>query len=355
MNRPFFANVCCVSLLLAGILSSVITAANGPKNAPAYVGTFAAVKQMSNGNFSGVVLRIEPRQNLGQVTGQSTFNGKVDGVISGTYFPANNQLRLVVKETSGKKRQTNVNGKFVSEFHVFEMWPADDDPSVNIVRAGFLDVPRVDGYYEGGPAKLSITEKNGQFTVSGTIGSFVFKGSYYAKSNLLAARLSPGIDTHMTATNVDGHYDPISGRFRLWISEPNGTIKESYSLSKRLGGSPPPPVIPPGASSDRAGVAGAVWKQREKYRETISGTWTLQSDRRTFKAKWGNGAEATLTLETLTRTRVIVTREDKSGVSKGLKARYEGNRDGNYVQGSVNWTWADGKKGKGTWSADLPD
>jgi hypothetical protein len=107
-------------------------------------------------------------------------------------------------------------------------------------------------------------------------------------------------------------------------------------------------------AGDPATAPGAIWRQSETYQSAIGGTWTLDAGSRQFLAKWVNGAEARLTLVECTATSVVVTRNDQSGVSKGLTATYRGTRVGNRVTGTVEWTWPTGRTARGTWNATLP-
>jgi hypothetical protein len=116
------------------------------------------------------------------------------------------------------------------------------------------------------------------------------------------------------------------------------------------------PRVPPPqpATGDPAIAPGAVWRQSETYQVAIGGTWTLDGSGKRLQARWANGAEATLTLVECTETTVVVTRNDQSGVSKGLHATYRGKRTGNRVTGTVDWVWPDGRRATGTWTATLP-
>jgi len=70
-----------------------------------------------------------------------------------------------------------------------------------------------------------------------------------------------------------------------------------------------------------------------------------------IKAVWNNGAEATLNVEQFDNNAVVITRQDITGSSAGLTARYEGIPTGNHVEGSVTWNW-NGATWSGTWKAD---
>jgi len=87
----------------------------------------------------------------------------------------------------------------------------------------------------------------------------------------------------------------------------------------------------------------------ETYTSEICGTWTMQESQ--IKAVWNNGAEATLNVEQFDNNAVVITRQDITGSSAGLTARYEGIPTGNHVEGSVTWNW-NGATWSGTWKAD---
>lgn len=84
---------------------------------------------------------------------------------------------------------------------------------------------------------------------------------------------------------------------------------------------------------------------------TFCGKWTWNG--KYFDASWNNGAKAKLMLERFNRNLVVLTREDDTGVSIGLTARYEGIPKGNRIQdGSVTgrWHWNTGRMQTRTWS-----
>lgn len=85
----------------------------------------------------------------------------------------------------------------------------------------------------------------------------------------------------------------------------------------------------------------------ETYDSEICGTWTRMGDQ--FIAQWENGVSATLYVERWDDGAVVLTRQDTVGSSAGLTARYEGQCNGNYVEGTVTWTW-NGSTWSGTWS-----
>ncbi len=94
------------------------------------------------------------------------------------------------------------------------------------------------------------------------------------------------------------------------------------------------------------------WKQTESSTSgTYNGTWKI--DRVTGKAEatWSNGAKATLHVERI-GDEITITRDDKDGATKGLKAEYKGKVEGRKVKGTVTWTSASGRVVKGTWEAE---
>lgn len=85
---------------------------------------------------------------------------------------------------------------------------------------------------------------------------------------------------------------------------------------------------------------------------TYCGTWTWNGQG--YDARWDNGATATLELEVINAIRIVVTRSDTAGPSKGLRARYEGRIVGQHVEeGTASWTLSrwDPPTRTGTWTA----
>lgn len=352
-SRPFGTAV-VISSLLALLLPGEASLSKG-RGAEPYIGTFAAVNQTPKGDYESVVLRVEARNGSAQVTGESYYNGRLEARLKGTYYPRSNEFRLESSSPSGHGQPRPIDGRFIPSGRTIEVWSPDRTERKVKLLPFTLDL--VEGYYEGEQLRLSVTPKPGGVEVSGTYYGKAVRGSYLAKSNMIAARIGESSNPE-AVVKVNGHFNPATGKLMVWMDNPTASESPKLELSKRLGGARPPhhdvtplPSLNPG---DPAAAPGAVWKQKERYQTLIGGTWTLQPDGRTFKARWNNGAEATLTLTSISAIEVVITRHDLSGVSKGLKAKYEGKRTGNKVEGKVSWTWADGKKGDGTWSADLP-
>lgn len=83
--------------------------------------------------------------------------------------------------------------------------------------------------------------------------------------------------------------------------------------------------------------------------EGICGTWTREGA--TYKAVWGNGAKATLTILKFDENVVEINRTDvAASVSQNFYARYKGKVSGNQiVDGTVEFT-QNGRTWKGTWT-----
>jgi hypothetical protein len=105
------------------------------------------------------------------------------------------------------------------------------------------------------------------------------------------------------------------------------------------------------ASVTQAEAASPVWKQSETRRSTMHGTWTWVEQSKYFAARWQNGSVAVVKVERLDKDQVVLTRTDTQGTTAGLTARYVGRRQGNRVQGTVEWTYQ-GLTAPGTWRAE---
>jgi hypothetical protein len=84
---------------------------------------------------------------------------------------------------------------------------------------------------------------------------------------------------------------------------------------------------------------------------TFCGKWTWNG--KYFDALWDNGAKAKLMVERFDTNSIILTREDDSGVSLGLSARYEGKPNVNQIQKGVvtgTWHWNTGRTQTKTWT-----
>lgn len=98
----------------------------------------------------------------------------------------------------------------------------------------------------------------------------------------------------------------------------------------------------------------AILMESETSRHgTFNGKWEWIEAGQSYEARWNNGATAVLRLLEFGVDEIILYREDDSGPSKGLKACYTGYyRDGQVVGGDVTWTFANGNKTSGKWSAN---
>ncbi len=81
----------------------------------------------------------------------------------------------------------------------------------------------------------------------------------------------------------------------------------------------------------------------------ICGVWKLKNG--SYHAKWENGATAIINVSQFGEKNVVFTRNDKDGVSKGLRANYVGTRTGNCIEGKVTWTY-NKRTWTGTWTAN---
>jgi len=302
-------------------------------------GTFVFVSNdlLSDGFY--LVIHAEKRGEVVQVTGRSIVKGKHAASLSGTYYPRSNEFRGKSQQVAGNREITNLDGRYVRESELYHFWDsARQKFNFTAKRVNAADAV---GNFGSGRFKISIRKSGTGYAVSGNHDEFTIKGSYLSKTNEIAASSSK--------YDFDGIYDPYSKGIFVWASPKSGVIAEDSGFALYRSAAATPAIL-----DDVATRPGAVWKQSETFRSEIGGTWTLQANGRTFKAKWNNGASADLTLDVFNATEVVVSRHDKEGVSKGLKAKYTGQRVGKKVAGDVDWTWANGETGKGKWSAELP-
>lgn len=303
------------------------------------IGTFLFIdKDIAKTRFY-MVVQAESRRNLIQVTGRSHIGGKPTADLTGTYYPERNEFRGTARQLSGTRSTENYDGRYIAETQSFEFWVTGARAAKFFAKR--VDLAEVEGDYVSSGLYVSIRKQGTGYGVTGKYGDYSIKGSYLPKSGEVAAKVG--------GMTLDGVFDPYSKGLYLWLSPASGAVSADPAIFAGRG------TLPPSAfSSDPAVAPGAIWSQRETYRSEISGTWTLDSSGRRFKAEWSNGAVATLTLETFTASDVVVKRDDLQGTSKGLRATYRGKRNGRHVSGDVEWIWSDGKRGKGKWSADLP-
>ncbi|GEM_PF-2831347 len=94
------------------------------------------------------------------------------------------------------------------------------------------------------------------------------------------------------------------------------------------------------------------WKEMESSKSgTYRGTWKIDPITGEARATWDNGAKAKLHV-TRIGDEITITRDDKDGATKGLKAEYKGKVEGRKVKGTVTWTSASGRVVEGTWEAE---
>jgi hypothetical protein len=67
------------------------------------------------------------------------------------------------------------------------------------------------------------------------------------------------------------------------------------------------------------------------------GDWVFKD--RIGRGVWYDGAYAELKVDYIDSDKIVITRTDSDGRSRGLTARYTGQFDGNRVHGSVVWSW----------------
>jgi hypothetical protein len=108
------------------------------------------------------------------------------------------------------------------------------------------------------------------------------------------------------------------------------------------------------AHAQNAATTSAVWHECE---DTAGcSLWIFTGDQ--GQGKWSNGSIANLRIEKLNASEVSITRNDLSGTVAGLRAVYSGTRTGNYLAGTVTWSWpGHGQFSSGitNWHATLPD
>lgn len=84
---------------------------------------------------------------------------------------------------------------------------------------------------------------------------------------------------------------------------------------------------------------------------TFDGTWTR--DGTDYAARWNNGGEARIRLETMDGERMVATRKDTAGPSVGLTAVYSATISGDRIKdGTVTWTLGS-EAFSGTWNGTI--
>lgn len=106
-------------------------------------------------------------------------------------------------------------------------------------------------------------------------------------------------------------------------------------------------------SAALADLPAGTWKASENFGGKVEGTWLYNPATRSFQARWRNGSEAVLRLQSYDGNRIVITRTEATGPTAGLNVRYEGTASGDGFTGQVLWTWADQAR-RGTWSVQLP-
>jgi hypothetical protein len=80
--------------------------------------------------------------------------------------------------------------------------------------------------------------------------------------------------------------------------------------------------------------------------------WTFKNGR--GSGHWRNGAEAQLVIDHLDDTSITVNRLDTSGVGRGISARYEAQRHGDWIEGTLSWEWPGHGPGKTLFRGAFP-
>ncbi|MGV8039733.1 MAG: hypothetical protein AB2L07_06555 [Thermoanaerobaculaceae bacterium] len=108
-------------------------------------------------------------------------------------------------------------------------------------------------------------------------------------------------------------------------------------------GASPPPVTGPRPQ--------AIAMQESSSYGTFDGTWTWNGT--DYGARWNNGGEARIRLETMDGNRIVATRKDTAGPSVGLTAVYSASVSGDQIKdGVVTWTFGSSTY-SGTWSGTI--
>lgn len=332
---------------LMGLTGILVFSTVGSPNQGAFEGTFIFVSHEINKNGNYLVIQAVRRGDSVQISGRSFFLGKHTANLTGSYYPRSNEFRGKSQSLNENREVSQIDGKFDFASESYQFW----EPRTNRYNFFAKKVYATDTIgeygYGSGRFQISIRKTGSGYEVSGHHDNYPIKGSYLTRSNEIAATSSQ--------FNFDGVYDPYSRGIFVWARAKQGVSggNGGFVLPRTMATQEANPPIPR-ISLDPATQPGAIWSQRETYKTEISGTWKLLPDGKTFEARWGNGATAKLTLVVFSDTEIVVTRNDQDGVSKGLQANYKGQRSGKKVSGTVDWTWADGKKASGKWSADLP-
>jgi len=96
------------------------------------------------------------------------------------------------------------------------------------------------------------------------------------------------------------------------------------------------------------------WRESESsYVGTFQGTWECDNRGLPVSGRWNNGAVADLRVEFHDGNKIVIFRSDPAGVSRGLRGRYVGYRNGNGFRGTAyNIDRNGNEKAVGTWSAN---
>ena len=95
------------------------------------------------------------------------------------------------------------------------------------------------------------------------------------------------------------------------------------------------------------------WQATENFEGEVLSNWNFYPATQTFQARWSNGNEAVLHLDSYDQEHIVITRVDSTGPTAGLRVRYEGRRSPQGYSGQVLWCWLDQAR-RGSWSVKLP-
>jgi hypothetical protein len=174
-------------------------------------------------------------------------------------------------------------------------------------------------------------------------------------------RMLTGEQRTVQATATDAYGNTIAGsvNYQWQSSDPAVAVVDSSGVVKAVA----PGVTDVIASSNAArqsarvrvsaplppGTLPATINECETNTAKVCGVWTLNGN--VYHARWSQGSEAIISAEHFSRDSVVFQREDQSGTSAGMRARYSGIPQGNAVtDGTVTWT-VDGSTFSGRWSA----
>lgn len=213
----------------------------------------------NDNTFHVLVIHLETRDGVFQITGTGHDFGKVIAEVGGTYYPKSNSVSAMVTLRTGNRQLARVDGSYDASKNVFDLvFP--EQATKNKIRLHHLDLAKVVGEFANDEGRIRIERRGVQFQVSGTYGGRTVAGSYYAKTNHLAGRLGSGL----SEDDIDGFFAPESQRFSLRITQ-SGEARYVHLTARAAN-------VPGKEITYRGDI-------RPEYRSRISGALTVEVSR----------------------------------------------------------------------------